>query len=72
VVGTFPIKNAVQPAYGGDIEDAFVAEIDAQGSSLVYSTYLGGSGTDVGGGIAVDSGGNAYVTGERTQAIFLR
>jgi hypothetical protein len=64
VVGTFPIKNAVQPAYGGDFEDAFVAEIDAQGSSLIYSTYLGGSGTDFGGRIAVDISGNAYITGE--------
>jgi hypothetical protein len=44
-------------------EDAFVAKISALGSALVYSTYLGGSGHDIGNGIAVDSTGYAYVTG---------
>ncbi|HTY88688.1 MAG TPA: immunoglobulin domain-containing protein [Candidatus Acidoferrum sp.] len=43
--------------------DAIVAELDASGSNLVYSTYLGGSGADSGFGIAVDSSNNAYVTG---------
>ncbi len=43
--------------------DAFVTEFTALGDSLVYSTYLGGSGLDQGNGIASDSSGNAYVTG---------
>ena len=43
--------------------DAFVTKFNAAGSALVYSTYLGGSGSDQGNGIAVDSAGNAYVTG---------
>ena len=43
--------------------DAFVTKINPAGSALVYSTYLGGSGGDCGRGIAVDSAGNAYVTG---------
>ncbi len=43
--------------------DAFVAEFTATGNSLVYSTYLGGSGLDQGMGIASDTAGNAYVTG---------
>jgi hypothetical protein len=59
----FPTMNPLQPAYGGGSEDAFVTEISAGGSALIYSTYLGGSGDDVGYGIAVDSSGNAYVTG---------
>ena len=50
--------------------DAFVAKFNPNGtggqSSLVYSTYLGGTGDDHGIGIAVDSGFNAYVTGWTT------
>jgi len=57
----FPTKNSLQP-YGGGT-DAFVTEINPDGSALVYSTYLGGSSEDVGYGIAVDTTGNAYVTG---------
>ncbi len=64
----FPVKvpisgsNPFQLNYGGDT-DAFVTQLDATGSSLVYSSYLGGTGYDVGQGIAVDSSGYAYVTG---------
>ena len=43
--------------------DAFVAELDASGSNLVYSTYLGGSSGEAAYGIAVDSFGHAFVTG---------
>ena len=50
--------------------DAFVAKVNAAGSALTYSTYLGGSGTDVGRGIALDSSGNAYVTGSTMSSDF--
>jgi hypothetical protein len=43
--------------------DGFVAKLDASGTALSYSTYLGGSSTEEAYGIAVDSGGGAYVTG---------
>jgi uncharacterized protein (TIGR03437 family) len=46
-----------------DGTDAFVMKLDGSGSKLVYSTYLGGSGSDLGNGIAVDSAGRAYITG---------
>ena len=60
----FPTQNPLQPQNnGGDWGDAFVAKLNASGSALVYSTYLGGSGSDVGMGIAVDGAGCAYVTG---------
>jgi len=61
----FPTVNSFQPANGGgrDDIDAFVAKVNSSGSALVYSTYLGGSGRDYGYAIAVDSSGNAYVTG---------
>ena len=50
--------------------DAFVTKLNAAGSALVYSTYLGGSGTDVATGISVDSSGNAYVTGSTASSDF--
>ena len=43
--------------------DAFVAKVDASGAALVYCGFIGGTKSDVGLGIAVDSGGNAYVAG---------
>ncbi len=54
--------GALQRVFGGTY-DAFVAKFDSGGSMLDYSTYLGGSGTEVGYGIAVDSNGSAFVTG---------
>ena len=58
----FPTENPLQPLNGGST-DTYVAKLNPSGSALVYSTYLGGSGDDQGLGIAVDSAGNAYVTG---------
>ena len=64
----FPTSpDAFQLIAGGN-GDAFVAKLDPLGSQLVYSSYLGGSSTDAGQAIAVDSSGNAYVTGS-TQSI---
>src|SRR5205823_12794066 len=59
----FPTRNPFQPAFGGG-SDAFVTKLDAAGSRLLYSTYLGGSGGESGYGIAVVAAGNAYVTGQ--------
>ncbi|MEY2564542.1 MAG: hypothetical protein QOH88_2735 [Verrucomicrobiota bacterium] len=60
----FPVSaNAMQPNFGGS-QDAFVTKLNASGSALLYSTYLGGSGFDFGSGIAVDSSGAAYVVGD--------
>jgi hypothetical protein len=56
----FPTENALQPAYGGD-RDVVIVKLSADGSRLVYSTYLGGSGYESGGAIAVDLAGAAYV-----------
>ena len=55
--------SLIQNTNGGG-QDAFVTKLNAAGTALVYSTYLGGSGTDIGYGIAVDQAGNAYVTGQ--------
>jgi hypothetical protein len=61
---TFPTTAlAFQPLFGGGLRDAFVTKLDVTGSALVYSTYLGGSVDDQAWGVAVDTAGNAYVTG---------
>ena len=63
----FPVTNAIPGGthLSGTFypEDAFVAELETNGSQLVYSTYLGGAGYDAAYGIAVDSSNDAYVTG---------
>ncbi len=58
----YPTVSPVQANLGGQV-DAFVSKLNAAGSGLVYSTYLGGSTIDFAQGIAVDGSGNAYVTG---------
>jgi hypothetical protein len=65
----FPVTTAsstslggFQTTYGGN-SDAFVTQLNSKGDTLVYSSYLGGHGADFGQGIAVDTSGNAYVTG---------
>jgi len=58
----FPTVNPFDDIYNGP-RDVFVAKISTDGSSLIYSTYLGGSDFDQGYGIAVDDSGNAYITG---------
>jgi glucose/arabinose dehydrogenase/photosystem II stability/assembly factor-like uncharacterized protein len=61
----FPLANAWQSARRGVPQnpDVFVSKLDASGMSFVYSTYLGGTGVEEGHGIALDAGGNAYLTG---------
>jgi hypothetical protein len=68
----FPITNAFQTTHGNDNgeADAFVAMLNGVGSSLTYSSYLGGNNYDWGYGIAVDSAGNAYVTGQTSSTDF--
>ena len=50
-------------AYAGGSYDAFVAKLNASGTALLYSTYLGGSGEDEGYALALDGAGNVDVTG---------
>ena len=58
----FPTVNPIDPTLGGTT-DAFIVKINPSGSAIVYSTYLGGSSTDVGIDISVDNSQNAYITG---------
>ncbi|MFK8013899.1 MAG: SBBP repeat-containing protein [Gammaproteobacteria bacterium] len=76
----FPTMNAVQPGFlgGGLVDsDAFVAKLDPTGASLVYSTYLGGTGPvdpffgfEWIRGLTVDAAGNAFVVGETSSFDF--
>ncbi|HXH48546.1 MAG TPA: alpha/beta fold hydrolase [Terriglobia bacterium] len=65
----FPTANALQSSLGGT-QDAFVSKLSPDGSSLVYSTYLGGSGLEAGRDVAVDAFGDAYVAGWTTSGDF--
>ena len=65
----FPLAGAEQAASGGVI-DAFVSKLNSAGTVLLYSTYLGGNNEDFGIGIAVNSFGNAYVTGQTCSTNF--
>jgi hypothetical protein len=68
----FPIVNAYDRSIGKRYDvDVFVSKLNAAGTALVWSTYLGGStGVDRAVGIAVDPGGNVYVTGQTSASDF--
>ena len=59
----FPVRNAVQTNYQGGTVDGFVTRLNATGSGLIYSTFLGTAETDWATAVALDGAGNAYVTG---------
>ena len=68
-------RGAFQATCGGcDVAtnsgDAFITKLNPNGSALVYSTFLGGSGDETGNGVAIDAAGNAYVTGSTNSADF--
>lgn len=66
-VAGFPMVNALQPEPAGAI-DTIVAKIAADGSELLFSTYLGGSNSDKGRGMTTDTEGNVYIVG-RTDSV---
>ena len=65
----FPIVLSAQANNAGGV-DAFVVKLDPAGLGLVYATYIGGSGADRAAAIAVDTSGQAYVTGSTTSLNF--
>lgn len=68
----FPVLNAFQPAHAADSghSDATLTKLSASGSSLVFSTYLGGNSNDFAMGVALDASGNIYVAGLTFSADF--
>lgn len=65
----FPVLSAAQGSFGGSLADAFISRFNPAGSSLVYSTYLGGSASDVATGVA-QVGGAAIVAGYTSSSNF--
>jgi hypothetical protein len=65
----FPVMRPLQGTFGGNY-DAFVTKISPTGNSMVYSTYLGGSGQEVGHSIFGDAAGNVYLTGKTSSPNF--
>jgi len=64
----FPVEDPIQ---GTDLtRDAFISKFSADGSALLHSTYLGGSGNDYGNGVALDQDGRPYVTGSTESTNF--
>jgi len=61
--------TAAQPNSGGK-QDAFVVKLSADGSSLLYSTYLGGAEDEIGFGVAIDALGGIYAVGETKSTNF--
>jgi Bacterial Ig domain/Beta-propeller repeat/Carboxypeptidase regulatory-like domain/IPT/TIG domain/Bacterial TSP3 repeat len=59
----YPVAGTLRATYGGGTYDGFISKLSAAGNTLVYSAYLGGSLEDQAAGVALDSAGNAYVTG---------
>jgi hypothetical protein len=69
--GDFPVTpGAFQTEDNSDGGSAIVSKLDPTGSTLIFSTYLGGSGMQTGNGIAVDSSGNVYVCGSTSSRDF--
>lgn len=66
----FPTTVGAYRTSAAGQEDAFVAKLNPAGTGLVYSTILGGAGSDFATGIAVDAGGNAYVSGYTSSTAF--
>ena len=67
----FPITaGALQTSFNGGGEDGFVAKLSRDGGSLIYSTFLGGTGWDECDGITINGAGNAYVTGYTSSSDF--
>lgn len=60
----FPTRSALQPTHGGGGNDGFFSKLNAAGSDLLYSTYLGGSAADQINALALDSHQQVHLTGE--------
>ena len=70
VSADFPTANPIQATLPGTFSTPFVTVLNPSGTSLIYSSFLGGTGGDVPWGIALDSSSNAYVSGSTNSVDF--
>jgi hypothetical protein len=66
----FPVTAGVLDVSLGGMSDAFILKMNAAGTSLIYSTFLGGSGIERGSGITINESGNAFLTGQTSSVDF--
>src|SRR5688572_89733 len=66
----YPVRNSFQRVFNGGISDAVITKVDSSGRRIIFSTYLGGSDSDVATAVAVDKDGNAYVGGATRSSDF--
>jgi uncharacterized protein (TIGR03437 family) len=72
----FPNVNPVQPAWGGGFSDWFLCRVNAAGTALTFSTFIGGLADEGGlagprrGGVVIDQAGNVYVAGQTQSGDF--
>ncbi len=66
----FPTVKAVYSKFRGGSDDAFISKINDSGTSLIFSTYFGGSGSDSGVRLTVDKDKNIYLTGQTSSIDF--
>jgi hypothetical protein len=66
----FPLQNPYQATYGGALQDAFVTKFNPTGSTLIFSTYLGGSNYNIATGISLGVNNTIYLTGSSNSSNF--
>lgn len=66
----FPLKTPYQSSYGGGSYDAFIAKLKPDGSGLVFSTFLGGNGSEYSEGFSLDKSGVIYIAGRTDSSDF--
>lgn len=69
-LSSIPSLASVQPNFGGGTSDAFAVKLNATGTQLLYSTFLGGNDAEAGLSVALDSMGNAVVSGNTRSSNF--
>lgn len=65
----FPLVNPIQPVFGGNKQDGCIVKLSPDVSSIIWSTYIGGSGWDACYGLDIDAQGNLFATGGTTDGI---